>query len=131
MVNQKLLQPQEIEVLYILPAIRRELAKDMKKQGMEQKKIAKLLGVTEAAISQYIKSKRASKVKFGKEPLKLIKSAANKITDKRSMLREVQTLLKEMRKEGITCKVHKELANLPNECIACSDSEKADVEIRK
>ena len=59
----KLLHPQEIEVLYILPAIRRELTIEMKKIGLEQKKIAEYLCVTEAAVSQYLNSKRASQLR--------------------------------------------------------------------
>ena len=61
---KKLLQPQEIEVFYILPALRRELAVSLKSAGKSQKAIAGLLGVTEAAVSQYFSSKRASQVKF-------------------------------------------------------------------
>mgnify|MGYP001577863493 FL=1 len=40
MSNHDLLQPQEIEVYYIIPAIRRQLAMYMKLSGMKQNKIA-------------------------------------------------------------------------------------------
>ena len=47
--------PQEIEVWYILPAIRKELVVVLKESGLTQRKIAGMLKVTEAAISQYSK----------------------------------------------------------------------------
>lgn len=123
MTDLRMMQPQEIEVLYILPAIRRELAIEMKKLGSGQKNIAKLLCVTEAAISQYINSKRASKVKFTKKALLAIKKSARKIKDKNLMLNETQTLLKMLREEGLTCDVHKEFADLPEECLVCFTKE--------
>lgn len=42
----------------LLPAICRELALDMGKAGMPQNTIAKALGTTSAAISQYVSGKR-------------------------------------------------------------------------
>ena len=54
----KQLMPQEIEVWYIIPAVRRELAKSMVKIGLKQKQIAVTLGITEAAVSQYLKLDR-------------------------------------------------------------------------
>lgn len=119
MVNLKLMQPQEIEVLYILPAIRRGLAIEMKKSGLEQKKIACILCVTEAAISQYMKSKRACKVSFNPESLKAIKVAAKNIKDSNTMITETQKLLKLMRKLRITCDLHKDLADIPDDCKCC------------
>ena len=57
--------PQEIEVRYIIPAIRRELASLLIKEHYKtQKEAAKILGLTEAAISQYQHSKRAKEVVF-------------------------------------------------------------------
>ena len=51
--------PQEIEVWYVLPAIRKELVVTLKEKNLTQKKIAEFLNITEAAVSQYIKQKRA------------------------------------------------------------------------
>jgi len=110
------MQPQEIDVLYILPSIRRELSIEMKKRGMEQKEIAKRLSVTEAAVSQYIKSKRAAKVKFDAHCMNAIKKSAKKIKDTNTMLQETQTLLKLINDCGLRCKVHKDVANVPSDC---------------
>ncbi len=119
MANLKFIQPQEIEILLVLPAIRRELAIEMKRKGMEQKKIAKLLCVTEAAISQYMQSKRAAKVKFTEQALKAIKESAKKIKNDQMMLSETQSLLKYMKKIGITCKAHKNVYDMPKKCVIC------------
>ena len=48
--------PCEMVVWYIIPAIRSELAKDLLKLGMKQKKISELMDITQPAVSQYLKS---------------------------------------------------------------------------
>ncbi len=46
-------------VRYILPAIRAKLAKELiEKHGLRSKDAAEMLGLTQAAISQYMSSKR-------------------------------------------------------------------------
>ena len=50
----------EIIVQYILPAIRAEMAVRMRDEGISQAQIARLLGVTPAAVNQYVKSKRGT-----------------------------------------------------------------------
>ena len=51
--------PCELVVWYVLPTIRREVAKELvKTYGMTQAQVAKKFGVTDAAISQYLKKKR-------------------------------------------------------------------------
>ena len=65
------LMPQEVEVWYVLPSIRRELARVMIEKGKPQKQIAKMLGVTEPAVTQYKLNKsnrsRGDQVKISKE----------------------------------------------------------------
>ena len=61
---QKLIHPQEVEVFYLLPAIRRDIAISFKEAGMDQKQIAKVLGVSEPSVSHYFNSKRATEVEF-------------------------------------------------------------------
>ena len=51
--------PQEIELWYVIPAIRKQLVIELKRKGLKQKAIAPILGITEAAISQYNRDKRA------------------------------------------------------------------------
>ena len=49
----------ELSSKVILPSIRRELVSELVKMGMKQKDVAKILGITPAAVTQYIKGKRA------------------------------------------------------------------------
>jgi hypothetical protein len=50
----------EIIVQYVLPVIRAEMAVRMQEEGISQAQIARILGVTPAAVNQYVKSKRGT-----------------------------------------------------------------------
>jgi predicted transcriptional regulator len=50
----------EIIVQYVLPVIRAEMAVRMKEEGINQAQIARILGVTPAAVNQYVKNKRGT-----------------------------------------------------------------------
>ncbi len=100
--------PQEIEIWYIIPALRRELAKAFIKRGLSQKDVSKILGVTEAAVSNYVSQKRGSDVKFSNEDKIKIKDCADKIlNDKKNYLGYLYELSVKFRKPEIICKVHK------------------------
>lgn len=104
------LTPQEIEVWYVLPAIRRELAKAMLEKGLKQREIAEIMEVTAPAISQYLKSKRAKEARFSNNLLKEIRKAAERITkDKYLLMPEIQNICSIARKEEILCGLHRKL----------------------
>ena len=116
------IMPQEIAVWYVLPSLRREIAKELIKiPGLNQKRAAEILGVTEAAISQYIKSKRASELKFSPHEKKKISQAAKKIaTDEKKMRTILYELSKELMGKKSVCKVHrKHDKSLPKRCKIC------------
>ncbi|MFN3384414.1 MAG: transcriptional regulator [Archaeoglobaceae archaeon] len=48
-------------VKYILPAIRAMVAKELIERGYKIKEVAEMLGLTQAAVSQYLTSKRGKK----------------------------------------------------------------------
>ena len=53
--------PCELIVWYVLPSIRRELARELvDKHHLSQAEVARRFGVTDAAISQYLKAKRGT-----------------------------------------------------------------------
>ena len=53
--------PCELIVWYVLPSIRRELARELvQKHHLSQAEVARKFGVTDAAISQYLKAKRGT-----------------------------------------------------------------------
>ncbi|VVB53918.1 Uncharacterised protein [uncultured archaeon] len=114
--------PQEIEVWYIIPSLRREIAKHLvAERGFPQKKVAGLLGVTESAVSQYLKDKRAKGVDFNPETKKLIYDAADRIGDnKASALEEICRLCEAVKASKWMCSVHRKYdENLPGNCDVC------------
>jgi len=112
--------PQEIEVWYILPAIRRQFAMEMKRLGLKQREIALKLNVTEAAISQYIKSKRAKEVAFPKEIKKQIRKSTKLIIRKPEfLLRETQRILESIKEIMLLCELHKKYCKVPEGCCVC------------
>ena len=82
----QLMFPEEIDVWYVFPALRREIAVELKKIGMKSNKIAELLGITKAAVSQYLSGKRASKISFTDNMKSKIKNAAVKIKEGASVV---------------------------------------------
>lgn len=112
--------PQEIEVWYVLPAIRREIAKYMLASGLKQKEIAKYLNLTEPAVSQYLKSKRAKEIKFNKKIKSQIKKSAELIIQNKSkVINEIQKCCRLVKKEGILCKLHRGNSAAIKKCRAC------------
>jgi len=111
--------PQEVELFYILPAIRRQLAIFYKKRGLEQKKIAKLLEITEPAVSQYLRSKRASGIEFSKDIVKEIEQAALRIEKGGKVFEETQYLLNKVRNTKTTCEVCRKHTCADKSCEVC------------
>jgi hypothetical protein len=117
--NKKYL-PQEIEVWYVIPSIRRELAKAMANKGLNQKKIASILGVTGAAVSQYISQKRAKEVIFLADIVSEIEKSAEKImADNDNLIEELQRLLDLVKKSRALCTIHHKYGTMPLKCEAC------------
>lgn len=56
-----MLLPQEVAAKITIPALRALVAKKLiEKHGMSQRRAAKLLGITQAAVSNYVRSTRAA-----------------------------------------------------------------------
>lgn len=115
-----LLMPQEVEVFYLIPSLRKELAIAMKERGMDQKQIAQLLGVTEAAVSNYIHQKRANWVKMNEKLLNAVEESVIRIKDTTSFVAETQKLLQLAKQERVLCQLHVELSpNIDKKCDVC------------
>jgi len=72
--------PCETSIWYILPLIRRALARALiEEHGLTQSQAAKRLGLTSAAVSQYVSGKRGGLQVRDARVLKEIKSAAKRI----------------------------------------------------
>ncbi|MBN2367800.1 hypothetical protein JXC34_02185 [Candidatus Woesearchaeota archaeon] len=123
--------PQEIIVWYVLPALRRELALSLKRKGMKQKEIALVIGVTEPAVSQYLKSKRANDIEFNREIIDEIKNAANQMTSDMTCHRyELQHLLNLITRTGELCEIHRRYDDVPACCNVCINQNKGDLECK-
>ena len=107
-VNMYLLQ-QEIEVWYIIPAVRKELARLLtRKYELSYEKSGAILGVSKAAVSQYLSNKRANKVKLTPEVKKEVGKSAKIIADNPKLaLGEMQRILKFMKENKCSCDVCK------------------------
>jgi len=101
--------PQEIEVWYILPAIRRGMAEAfVRNHNMSYEKAGNILGISKAAVSQYLSNKRATKVKL-KEDVKreIDKSAEIASKNPKKAIKEIQRILKYMRDKKYACEICK------------------------
>ncbi len=116
MVSVELLLLQEVEVLYIIPTIRRYLAVYIKELGKSQKNIAESLALRESTVSQYLSNKRGCKIMFSNETLAFIKNTAKHIENKFDSIREIQKILKHIRNSEEICKIHKQVAEMPENC---------------
>ena len=144
------MMPQEVEVWYVLPAIRRELAKVMKTKSVSrvgedgkkkdrkvtQKEIAKMLGVTEPAITQYLLKKKGRRSRGDQVIIperflsELDKSADTMIKQYETreanadmfetMTFEINRLIKVIRDDGAMCDIHRMFsAHVKDKCSAC------------
>lgn len=115
---KQLIQPQEIEVYYIIPALRKELALAMK-ENKSQREIAKIFGVTESAVSQYCKEKKAQQIQFDEEFKEEIRKSAKKIEIQLDYIRETQKLLRLAHEKRLICQFHAQFSTLPEGCKDC------------
>ncbi|MBR9675833.1 helix-turn-helix domain-containing protein [Candidatus Woesearchaeota archaeon] len=113
-------QPQELEVWYLIPSIRRELAINLKNQGLKQKQIAQKLNITEPAVSNYIKNKRANTMRLSSVVLEEIELSAKKLyNNKSNLVKEIQSICELAKKTKLLCKLHYERGFKLKNCDVC------------
>jgi len=118
--------PQEVEVWYIIPALRRELAKSMVEDyKVMQNKVAEHMGITEAAVSQYLSSKRAKEVVFTNAVLDEIQKSAKKVMEnQKQFVPEMIRLTKLTGVKQVMCDIHKKQdIELPEGCDVCFEED--------
>ena len=101
--------PQEIEVWYIIPAIRKEFAKQLvRKHKLSYEKAGNILGISKAAISQYLSNKRANKLKLPDNIKKEISNSTKIITkEPTKTVFEIERIIKRIRKKKCSCEICK------------------------
>jgi len=99
--------PQEIEVWYVIPAIRSQIARCLIEDfDVSYERIGSILGVSRAAISQYVKGKRAAKIKLPNElGPKIMNSCKILVKDDTRAVEEINKLLEYIRSKGLTFSV--------------------------
>ena len=120
--------PCEVVARYVLPAFRSLVAKELvEKHDLSQVSAASKLGTTQAAISQYVYSKRGERYMSRLEAIPRVRSAA------RRMAREIASgessylettssfclLCKSIREQELICSLHRQRASLPKNCDIC------------
>lgn len=118
--------PQEIEIWYLIPALRRELAKIfISDYGMTQKQVSQLLYLTESAVSQYITLKRGKELEFSNQEIEEIKKTAveilsNKTSNKTEVNENLYKLSVKFRGCNSLCNFHKKQdSSISKDCDLC------------
>ena len=97
-----------------IPVIRKEIAESMINHfGLNQKETAQKLGVTPAAVCQYISNKRGKIKIIDEEILSEIKISAERIIQKEGTAVTLETCR--------ICKIVQKKGVFPYQCLSCKD----------
>lgn len=120
--------PCELVVWYVLPMIRREVSKELVyTHGMSQAEVARRFGVTDAAISQYLKKKRGGNAMIDESPLypkfeEAIRESARKIAEDESDFSvEMCRLCGVVKQIGLLAMIYEAQTGSPPPKCACGD----------
>jgi predicted transcriptional regulator len=105
--------PCEIILWYILPWVRREIALSLiNDHELTQAEVARRLGLTEAAISQYLSGKRGKEIKPTKELKSRIKESAKRLSESKDKVAiiEICKLCQMVRHSDLFPKIYKKHA---------------------
>ncbi|MFH1431613.1 MAG: helix-turn-helix domain-containing protein [archaeon] len=117
--------PCELIVWHILPSIRKEFARTLVEDlHLTQREAAKRLGVTESAVSQYLKSKRGDEIKFSKDINEKIGGSIKDISiadDNATMIKKICSVCRMIKNQGELCDMHKSHDEHLKGCNACME----------
>ncbi len=91
--------PCEIIVWKVVPCIRRAFAISLFEKGLNQKKIADIIGVSNAAISQYLASKRGKNIEFSKKLQEEIEKSVKLILNGGDAIKEICRICEIVKKD--------------------------------
>lgn len=96
--------PCEIGVWYLLPMLRAELAKELLNLGLTQREVSEKLGITQAAVSQYVSKKRGRTMRLDEKSKKSIQGIAMRIVENdnpKAVEDEICALCMRLRKKNV------------------------------
>lgn len=110
-----MLLPAEIESKVTIPLVRALVAKKLVKEKMfTQEQVANVLGVTQAAVSNYLRGVRGLSVELKENPV--IINWVNLITDeilsnkpKEEIAKKINEAVEDIRRQRMLCEIHKKL----------------------
>jgi len=116
--------PCEIVVQKVLPAIRAELARIMLADGIAQQQVANRLGLSKAAVSQYVSAKRGRELSFSPQTHEKINELAQSLAGNLTANDAVSSLCavcKGIQASGLLCREH---LQKDDTCTYCLKNEK-------
>ena len=134
MSEEKLILPCEVAVKSVIPAIRSAIARELTQSyGLKQTEVAKLLGVTQTAVSKYTSHCRGAIFEVteveGVQPVlkETVFSLANGEMDKYELTEKLCTVCGIIRQSGLMCILCKVSdPNIDNSrCIVCCPIDKS------
>ncbi len=117
--------PCEIIVADVIPRMRALLARELISRGHSQVATARMLGITQPAVSQYLKKARSKRVAaLETEELKgKIKGIADRVVKHNNANVELCKLCRYLRKRGSFCALHRKKEKVPSSCRMCMGDE--------
>jgi predicted transcriptional regulator len=108
----EMLLPSEIEARWLLPVLRALIVRRLLNEyHMTQEKVARLLGITQASVSNYVRAVRARGLK--PEVVSLLSKYADDVADlayrtqdAQRVAKAIQEALNRIRKDRVLCEVH-------------------------
>jgi predicted transcriptional regulator len=114
--------PCELIVWYVIPTIRAELAKEMVKLGLSQKEVSEKLGITQSAVSQYVKDKRGRGIPVNKQVRKAIKALAKDVAsgnEAMDVIPGICAVCAIVKSSGSLCELHRQEDTKLEGCDLC------------
>jgi predicted transcriptional regulator len=107
--------PSEIEAIAVIPALRSMLARElMSHGGLSQTQVASLLGVTQAAVSNYLSGNRGREIRYLDDPRVKVRVSdiANSLSgnpDSSVAARCLSDLTDFIRRNRLMCSLHRDI----------------------